>query len=187
MPESKNAKTQLHPSERMLKAALSGLLATSAFGCSDKNDDQKADSTKQELSDQELKAVCAAMVADAKSSAAKPDESKTEDKAKEPDLDMAVRRSAERHDRPFVPPLAQPAPEKGLGVVDDVVDSRLEGLRRRNLVRDKEDDVDLAGLGVVRRRAGLGRSCPHQCRADCQEPGGHCRMILTRGACRLAC
>lgn len=63
--------TAIAPSPRMLQAALSGLMAVGVIGCSDSDDNQKADSTKAELSDEELKAACADMVADAKKAATK--------------------------------------------------------------------------------------------------------------------
>jgi hypothetical protein len=65
----------------MLQAALSGLMAAGALGCTDSNDDSAlSDSTHSELSNDQLKAMCADMVADAKKS--EPQENKAQ-----PDLD----------------------------------------------------------------------------------------------------
>jgi hypothetical protein len=63
----------LTPSPRMLRAALSGLMTASAFGCSDSNDSQQAQSAKQDLSDEQLRAMCADMVADAKQATSRGD------------------------------------------------------------------------------------------------------------------
>ena len=75
------------PSPRMLRAALSGLMAAGAFGCTDSSDDNAlTESSTQELSDEELKAACADMVADAKKEVEKASESKDSEKS-EADLD----------------------------------------------------------------------------------------------------
>jgi hypothetical protein len=61
--------TAIAPSPRVLQAALSGLMAAGAIGCSDSDDSKKADSVKSELSDEELKAACSDMVAEARKTA----------------------------------------------------------------------------------------------------------------------
>ena len=69
----------LAPSPRMLQAALSGLMMAAGASCSDDDDSSAlSESSKEELSHEQLKAMCADMVADAKK--------EVEDKA-EPDLD----------------------------------------------------------------------------------------------------
>jgi hypothetical protein len=68
----------LAPSPRMLKAALSGLMVAGGFGCSSDDSSALSESSTSELSNDQLKAMCADMVADAKKEA--------ETKA-EPDLD----------------------------------------------------------------------------------------------------
>ncbi|HTU57211.1 MAG TPA: hypothetical protein VMF89_02240, partial [Polyangiales bacterium] len=70
--------TAIAPTPRMLQAALSGLMVAGAFGCSDSDDSALSESSTEELSNEQLKAMCADMVADAKKEA--------ETKA-EPDLD----------------------------------------------------------------------------------------------------
>jgi len=74
------------PSPRMLRAALSGLMAAGAFGCTDSAGDALTESATQELSDDELKSACAAMVADAKKEVEKTEES-SESSRPEPNLD----------------------------------------------------------------------------------------------------
>ena len=74
------------PSVRMLHAALSGLMAAGAFGCTDSSDSALAESSTEELSDAQLRAACADMVADAKKEAEKSKES-SESERSEPDLD----------------------------------------------------------------------------------------------------
>lgn len=74
-------KAVIAPSPRMLQAALSGLMAAGALGCSDSDEGEKAESAKAELSDEQVKAMCADMVADAKKTAT----GKAEDS--KPDLD----------------------------------------------------------------------------------------------------
>lgn len=74
----------LKPSPRMLQAALSGLMVASAMGCSDSDDNSAlTESASEELSNEQLKAMCADMVADAKKEA---QEKAPENKA-EADLD----------------------------------------------------------------------------------------------------
>jgi len=70
--------TALAPSPRMLHAALSGLMVAGAVGCSDSDNSALTEGSTEELSNDQLKAMCADMVADAKKEA--------EAKA-EPDLD----------------------------------------------------------------------------------------------------
>jgi hypothetical protein len=71
------------PSPRLLKAALSGLMVAGAVGCSESDDSGLTASSNEELSNDQLKAMCADMVADAKKEA---EDKAKEDKA-EPDLD----------------------------------------------------------------------------------------------------
>jgi hypothetical protein len=68
---SENKPTAIAPSPRMLQAALSGLMvAGGAFGCSDSDKSALSESSTEELSNDQLKAMCADMVADAKKEAA---------------------------------------------------------------------------------------------------------------------
>jgi len=66
------------PSARMLRAALSGLMAAGAIGCSDSEDSALTEVASQELSDDELRAECADMVADAKKEVEKDDSERSE-------------------------------------------------------------------------------------------------------------
>lgn len=75
------------PSPRMLRAALSGLMAAGAVGCTDSGEDALTESATQELSDDELRSACASMVADAKKEAEKAKESSDPSKS-EADLDV---------------------------------------------------------------------------------------------------
>jgi hypothetical protein len=75
--------TAIAPSPRMLQAALSGLMVAGAFGCSDSDKSALSESSTEELSNEQLRAMCADMVADAKKEA----EDKAAENQAEPDLD----------------------------------------------------------------------------------------------------
>jgi len=85
---SVNPKTpQSTPTPRVLRAALSGLMAAGAFGCSDSSDDAtQAERSDESLTDDQLKAMCADMVADAKKSV-QEGSADSSGSCAEPDLD----------------------------------------------------------------------------------------------------
>ena len=76
--------TTIAPSSRMLQAALSGLMVAGAFGCSDSDNSALTEGSTEELSNEQLKAMCADMVADAKKGA----EDKAAENKAEADLDV---------------------------------------------------------------------------------------------------
>lgn len=85
-------------SPRLLQAALSGLMAAGAFACSD-GDDKSAlsEAASEDLSDDQLKAMCADMVADATKKEA---ERRAAEAKAEPDLDALCADKLKARDEP---------------------------------------------------------------------------------------
>lgn len=65
-----------NPSPRVLRAALTGLMAAGSFGCSDSNDDNQAERSDENLTDEQLRSMCADLVDEAKHEAQAADDDK---------------------------------------------------------------------------------------------------------------
>jgi hypothetical protein len=107
--------TAVAPSPRMLQAALSGLMVAGAVGCTDSDDSALGESSNQELSNDQLKAMCADMVAEAKKSA-------EEDAKAEPDLDALceerVKDATSACEKPDTDELCKDAVATAVGNID---------------------------------------------------------------------
>lgn len=102
-------------SPRLLQAAISGLMAASALGCSADKDDSKADSVKQDLSDEELRAVCSDMIAAAKGSAtekATAEASKNKSDCEAPDLESLCAERVKEAEKSNAPDIDKLCKEK---------------------------------------------------------------------------